>query len=360
VRALKERPDEFESILVHTGQHYDHEMSQIFLDQLRVGDPDHFLAVGSGTQATQTARIMEALEPLLVELDPALVLVPGDVNSTMAASLVAAKLGIPVGHIEAGLRSFDRSMPEEINRTVTDALADLLFTHSPEARGHLLAEGRSAADIYEVGNTMIDTLVAMRGEIAARDAPSRLELEPASYLVVTLHRPALVDGPRLREAIEGLDAAAREMPVVFAAHPRTRKNMERMGLTARRARIIDPLGYLEFLSLVASARGVLTDSGGIQEETTFLGIPCLTLRDNTERPVTCEMGTNLLLGLRPERIADAPALIDEVMRRSARVPDGWDGSAAQRIVDVLSERESFAGFADAGERAPSSATALRS
>jgi UDP-N-acetylglucosamine 2-epimerase (non-hydrolysing) len=274
---------------------------------------------------------------VLIEREPDVVLVPGDVNSTLAAALVAVKLELPVAHVEAGLRSFDRTMPEETNRVLTDAISELLFIHSPEARDHLLREGRPPAAIHDVGNTMIDTLVAMRGRIESVGAAAALGLTPGEYLVVTLHRPALVDGPLLVDAVSALQAVARELPVVFPAHPRTTARMAALGLDGGSPglRLVEPLGYIEFLSLLADAAGALTDSGGIQEETTFLGVPCLTLRDSTERPVTVDMGTNVLLGLRPERIAEAPALIEDVRRREARVPRGWDGRASERIVEVL-------------------------
>jgi UDP-N-acetylglucosamine 2-epimerase (non-hydrolysing) len=337
-RALALRPEEFEHVLVHTGQHYDTSMSEVFFAELGVGEPDHRLQVGSGSHAQTAARVMERLEPLLLELAPDVVLAPGDVNSTLAAALVAVKLGLEVGHIEAGLRSFDRTMPEEINRVVTDSISDMLFIHSPEARDHLLAEGRPPELIHYVGNTMIDTLVAMRERIAATDVTERLGLRGGEYLVVTLHRPALVDGPLLAETVQALASVARELPVVFPVHPRTRARMASEGLGSddhRPLRLIDPLGYLDFLALVASAAGVLTDSGGIQEETTFLGVPCLTLRANTERPVTVEMGTNVLLGLAPARIYDVPDLLAQARRRPARVPPLWDGRAAERIVELL-------------------------
>jgi UDP-N-acetylglucosamine 2-epimerase (non-hydrolysing) len=316
-----------DQVLVHTGQHYDAMMSAVFFDELGIREPDHFLEVGSGTHAQQTARVMERLEPVLVNERPDIVLVPGDVNSTLAAALTAAKLGITVGHIEAGLRSGDWSMPEEINRIVTDSVSSLLFIHSPEARDNLIAEGHDAAAIHYAGNTMIDTLVAMRDRLP--------QATRAGHLVVTLHRPALVDGPLLHDAIAELRALATQLPVVFPAHPRTRASIERQGIATEGIELIEPVGYLEFLGLVASAAGVLTDSGGIQEETTFLGVPCFTLRDNTERPVTVELGTNVLLGLHPQRIAEVPALIDEVRSRAASVPPYWDGAAAGRIADVL-------------------------
>lgn len=336
--ALARRPDEFEHVLIHTGQHYDHAMSQIFLDELGLGDPDHLLHVGSGTHAQQAAQTMERLEPLLRELDPAVVLVPGDVNSTLGAALVAAKLCLPIGHIEAGLRSFDRTMPEEVNRVVVDAVSDLLFVHSPEAIDNLLAEGRPPEAIHAVGNTMIDTLVAMRGRIAAADAAAVHGLAPRDYVLVTLHRPALVDGPLLGEVLRWLVVLSARLPAVFPVHPRTRRALaavldERAG--AGRVKLLEPVGYVEFLSLMSTAAAVLTDSGGIQEETTWLGVPCFTLRDTTERPVTVSLGTNTLLGLHPERIAEIPQQLAAADGRTHRLPDGWDGAAASRIVDVL-------------------------
>lgn len=338
IAELRRRGDGFEHVLVHTGQHYDRAMSQVFLEELGVPEPDHVLGVGSGSHAQQTARVMERLEPVLLEESPDLVLVPGDVNSTLAAALVAVKLRIPIGHVEAGLRSFDRSMPEEINRVVADSTADLLFVHSPEAQGNLLREGASPGTIHYVGNTMIDTLVAMRERIEAFGACRRRGLDPGGYVVVTLHRPALVDGPLLEATIERLRKLTRRWPVVFPAHPRTRKEMAARGIAAEapRLHVTDPVGYVEFLSLVADAAGVVTDSGGIQEETTFLGVPCFTLRDNTERPVTLTHGTNHLLGLAPERLEEVPELL-EAARVRPRVdpPPLWDGRAAARIVDVV-------------------------
>jgi UDP-N-acetylglucosamine 2-epimerase (non-hydrolysing) len=323
--------------LVHTGQHYDDEMSRIFLEELGVGAPDHMLDVGSGSHAVQTARVMERLEPVLERERPDCVLVPGDVNSTLAAALVAAKLEIPVVHLEAGLRSFDRTMPEELNRIVTDQLSSVLFTHSPEARENLRREGVEDHRVHAVGNTMIDTLVALRERIEALDAPGRHGLSRSEYLVVTLHRPALVDGPLLAEAVAALDRVADELPVVFPVHPRTASAMRRAGLafSSPGVRLLEPLGYLEFLGLLAGAAAALTDSGGIQEETTYLGIPCFTLRDNTERPVTCELGTNVLLGLAPKRILEIPKRLRWVRRLDSSVPPGWDGEAAERVVDVL-------------------------
>lgn len=340
--ALERRPDEFDHVLVHTGQHYDAAMSEVFFEELGVGEPDYRLDVGSGSHAVQTAKVMERLEPVLLAERPDVVLVPGDVNSTLAAALVAVKLGLPVGHVEAGLRSFDRTMPEELNRIVTDAVSQMLFIHSPEAREHLLAEGRSEGSIHYVGNTMIDTLVAMRERIDALDAAARHGFADGEYLLVTLHRPALVDGPLLIDAAAALRAVAKTMPVLFPVHPRTRARLMAEDPTLETApglTMLEPTGYLEFLALIVRAAGVLTDSGGIQEETTFLGVPCLTLRDNTERPVTQTMGTNLLLGLTPERIRETPELLAEVRERDHQVPPLWDGHAAERIVDVLAAQE---------------------
>src|SRR4051794_21565590 len=315
-------------VLVHTGQHYDAAMSDVFFRDLGIRAPDHFLDVGSGTHAEQAARVMQRLEPVLRDEQPDLVLVPGDVNSTLAAAITAARLQTAVGHIEAGLRSFDRSMPEELNRVLTDSISDLLFIHSPEARDNLLREGRPEESIHFVGNTMIDSLVAIRGRIRGSDR--------GGHLLVTLHRPALVDGPLLGEVVQQLTRLADTIPIVFPVHPRTRAALDAQGLEAPGA--IEPVGYVEFLGLVAGAAAVLTDSGGIQEETTYLGVPCFTLRDNTERPITVELGTNVLLGLRPERIAELPALIEHGRSRQVSVPPYWDGAAAERVADVVSSQ----------------------
>jgi UDP-N-acetylglucosamine 2-epimerase (non-hydrolysing) len=334
---LARRRDEFEHVLVHTGQHYDREMSEIFLEELGVGEPDYALGVGSGSHAQQTAGVMERLEPVLLETEPDVVLVPGDVNSTLAAALTAAKLELPIGHVEAGLRSFDRTMPEEINRIVADQVSDLLFIHSPEARDNLLAEGRPASAIHDVGNTMIDSLVAMRERIEGRRAFADYGVDSGAYLVVTLHRPILVDGPLLGEAMARIAAVAEVLPVVFPVHPRTRAALETLGLEVdpRRLHLIDPVGYIEFLSLVSQSAAVLTDSGGIQEETTYLGKACFTLRSTTERPITVSMGTNTLLGLEPERIREVPELIAAAAGTEFSVPPLWDGRAAERVVDLL-------------------------
>ncbi|HET7590295.1 MAG TPA: UDP-N-acetylglucosamine 2-epimerase (non-hydrolyzing) [Solirubrobacterales bacterium] len=335
IGAMRERHPEGRHTIVHTGQHYDRLMSDVFLDELGVPAPDHMLEVGSGSHAAQTARTMERLEPVLLEEKPDLVMVPGDVNSTLAAALSAVKLGIPVAHIESGLRSFDMTMPEEVNRIVADRFSSLLFLHSEEAIGNLTAEGIPGERMHMVGNTMIDSLVALGDRIRAAGSAERLGLEPGSYVLVTLHRPALVDGPLLAETVSQLAALAREMPVVFPVHPRTRKMMEGIEPEHPGLHLIEPLGYLDFLSLLGDARAVLTDSGGIQEETTYLGIPCFTLRANTERPITIRLGTNTLLGLDPAAIAGIPAALSEGREAPGDPPPLWDGKAAQRIADVV-------------------------
>ncbi len=333
IGALRDRFPEWRNSIVHTGQHYDRLMSQVFLEELGVPHPDHSLSVGSGTHAQQIARVMERLEPVLRDERPDLVIVPGDVNSTLGAGLCAAKLGIPVAHLESGLRSFDRTMPEETNRIGADLLASLCFLHCDEAIENLRAEGVEESRLQFVGNTMIDTLVALEERIRERGAAASLGLEPGGYLLVTLHRPALVDGPLLGEAMDALSRVAGELPVVFPVHPRTRKALGDDGRAG--LRLIDPVGYLDFLSLEAGAGAVLTDSGGIQEETTYLGVPCFTLRDNTERPVTIRLGTNTLLGLDPSRIAEIPSMLASAQRRHAELPPLWDGKAARRVADVL-------------------------
>jgi UDP-N-acetylglucosamine 2-epimerase (non-hydrolysing) len=311
-------------------------MSEIFLEELGVGEPDYQLGVGSGSHAQQVAAVIERLEPVLLEAEPDLVLVPGDVNSTMAAAITTSKLGLPLGHVEAGLRSFDRTLPEELNRVVTDQLSQFLFIHSPEARDNLLAEGCPATAIHDVGNTMIDSLVALRERIEERRAPEERGLERGSYLVVTLHRH-WIDGPFIAAAIGRLAEISAELPVVFPVHPRTRAVLDALALEPELERLLllPPLGYVEFMSLISGSAGVLTDSGGIQEETTFLGIPCFTLRPNTERPVTVSMGTNTLLGVDPARIGDVPALLAAAGGREPRIPALWDGKASERIVEVL-------------------------
>ncbi len=331
IARLRERLPDADHSLVHTGQHYDPSMSRIFFDDLGASlpEPDHVLEIGSGTHAQQTARVIERLEPVIEAERPDLMIVPGDVNSTLAASLVAAKALIPLAHIESGLRSFDRTMPEEVNRIVTDRLSDLLFVHCDEAVENLRAEGTPQERIHFVGNTMIDTLVALEDRIRGLGAAKARGLWPGGYLLVTLHRPNLVDGPLLRDVIERLAQVNERMPVVFPAHPRTRNALDSPPEWA-----VEPVGYLEFLSLEAEAAAVLTDSGGIQEETTYLGVPCFTLRDNTERPVTIRAGTNTLLGLDPDRIAEIPDLVGK-QGDPPDPPPMWDGKAAERVAEVV-------------------------
>jgi UDP-N-acetylglucosamine 2-epimerase (non-hydrolysing) len=339
LHALKDR-DEVVQSLVHTGQHYDANMSAVFFQQLGMPPPDLNLSVGSGTHAVQTAEVMARLEPVVLDRRPDVVLVYGDVNSTVATALVAAKLGVPIGHVEAGLRSFDRSMPEEINRLVTDQLAELLFTPSEDGDENLLREGIPPEKIFRVGNVMIDSLVRllpMARESFARTA--RTNSLPECYALVTLHRPANVDDSGvLVKILETLLDVNRDLAVVFPAHPRTRRRIEDFNLDAGKLRIVDALPYVEFLGLQSRATVVITDSGGIQEETTYLGIPCLTIRENTERPVTVSMGTNVLVGRDPEKLRTELSRVLAGQAKKGSVPALWDGSAGERIADVLMER----------------------
>ena len=334
---LARRRDRFEAILVHTGQHYDQAMSESFFRDLGIPEPDVNLGVGSGSHGEQTAQVLMAIEKILLERRPDAVLVVGDVNSTLAATLAAVKLHIPVAHVEAGLRSFDRAMPEEINRILTDAVSGWLFTTEPSAETHLLREGVARERIHFVGNVMIDTLLAHRERARALDTLERLGLEAGRYAVLTLHRPSNVDSPdQLRRLFGVLSRLGDRMPVVFPVHPRT-ANAIRNNLQGERLnlRMTEPLGYLEFLRLLMDARMVLTDSGGIQEETTALGVPCLTLRESTERPVTVTEGTNTIVGTDPTAIE---AAIEKQLASpppTGRRPALWDGRAAARIVDVL-------------------------
>ena len=324
--------------LVHTGQHYDEKMSRLFFEELGIPAPDLNLEVGSGSQAVQTAEILRRFEPVVLETKPDMVVVVGDVNSTMACTLVSVKLGIPVAHIEAGLRSFDRSMPEEINRLVTDALADLLFVSEPSGLENLRSEGIPGEKVHFVGNVMIDTLLRHRERAKRSDVGARLGVESGPYVLVTLHRPANVDNPtKLAGLLRALDELARELPVVFPIHPRTRKNAMEAGLGPELGRLVtsDPLGYLDFLNLMSNAKVVITDSGGVQEETTVLGVPCLTVRENTERPVTIACGTNRLVGTGPDRMLRAAREALHGPRPESRLPELWDGKAAQRIVEIL-------------------------
>ncbi|MFH1037834.1 MAG: UDP-N-acetylglucosamine 2-epimerase (non-hydrolyzing) [PVC group bacterium] len=332
---------EIEPLLVHTGQHYDEEMSDLFFRELGIPRPDINLEIGSSTHARQTAEIMKAFEPLLVERKPDLVLVVGDVNSTIACGLVAVKLGVRLAHVEAGLRSFDRTMPEEINRVLTDAISDLLFCTEQSGVDNLLAEGVAREKIFLVGNVMIDTLLRNRERAETSTILEKYGLTPGEYAVMTLHRPSNVDDPEtFGGIIDALEVIQKDMPVIFPVHPRTRKTIDRVLPPARLfalpgLRLIDPAGYLDFLKLMADARLVLTDSGGIQEETTILKVPCLTIRKNTERPVTCEIGTNHLAGVTTETILAAYREFASGDRKPGDAPPLWDGKAAGRIVEIL-------------------------
>jgi UDP-N-acetylglucosamine 2-epimerase (non-hydrolysing) len=328
----------FRLTLVHTGQHYDENMSKVFFDDLGLPRPDAHLGTGSGTQAEQTARVMLAFEPVMLKADPDLVVVVGDVNSTLACALVAAKCGVRVAHVEAGLRSFDRTMPEETNRILTDVVCDLLFITSPEARDNLLREGIDAPKIHFVGNVMIDSLRTFEPEAEKSPILETLGLTRGGYGLVTLHRPSNVDDmTQLADLLDALTELSHDIPLVFPVHPRTRLAMQKAQYRVQGSgmRLIDPVGYLDFLKLMKYSSIVLTDSGGIQEETTALGIPCLTIRENTERPVTVTVGTNRLVGTDTARIIAEARDVLANDAREARIPDLWDGKSAPRIAQVM-------------------------
>ena len=321
--------------LVHTGQHYDERMSKLFFEQLRIPLPDVDLEVGSGSHAVQTAEVMKRFEPVLLSDRPDAVVVVGDVNSTIACALTSVKLGIPVAHVEAGLRSFDRAMPEEINRILTDAISRWLFVSEPSGLDNLRNEGIADERVHYVGNVMIDTLVACREQFAQASL-AEVGVPNGDYAVLTLHRPSNVDHPEtLRGLMGAIEVIQREIPLVFPVHPRTRKALAESRVALPNVRLAEPLGYLEFMKLVTNARFVLTDSGGIQEETTYLGVPCLTLRDTTERPSTIEQGTNVLVGSDPVQIVSAAQKMLQPRANGHRVPELWDGHAAPRILEVL-------------------------
>ena len=351
-RAGASRGVTFEQTLVHTGQHYDAALSDVFFDQLGLPEPDVLLGVGSGSQAVQTARLLEALEPVILERRPDVVVAPGDVNSTLAAALVAAKLHVPLAHLEAGLRSGDKQMPEEINRIVADHCADVLFTTCADADENLAREGADASRVLRVGNTMIDTLVRLLPLARAREARARaaVGVPDGPLVLVTLHRPSNVDEPRqLQALVASLAQIAADVPVVFPVHPRTRVTLDALsddgtgavagggGDASGGLHVVDPLGYLEFLALMSVAAAVVTDSGGVQEETSYLGVPCVTVRTTTERPVTCTLGTNRLVDP-----ADHGAIVAAVRDGCARshAPASiplWDGHASERVVAALAE-----------------------
>ena len=349
IRALRAQPDAIPVCLVHTGQHYDAEMNDAFFTQLQIPHPDIELEVGSGSHAVQTAEIMKRFETVVEAESPVAVLVVGDVNSTIACALVAAKKNIPVIHVEAGLRSFDRTMPEEINRVLTDRISDMLFITEPSARDNLRNEGVDDRQVHFVGNVMIDTLrhslsqsVPVETTLAGVGNAGLFLASETGYAVLTLHRPANVDDRDLfKHLLETVRLVSEKIPVVFTVHPRTRKALNDHGLHAyldtERIVCLPPLGYLEMLGLVSSARLVMTDSGGLQEETTVVGVPCITLRENTERPVTVEQGTNTIAGHDRELIM---SVVDEVLAdggKRGRTPELWDGKAADRIKQVLSD-----------------------
>jgi UDP-N-acetylglucosamine 2-epimerase (non-hydrolysing) len=344
VYAALERSGLVEQRLIHTGQHYDAAVKDVFFAELPLPKPHVQLEVRSGMHGEQTARALDGLERVLVDMRPDLVLVPGDVNSTLAGALAAVKLHIPVCHLEAGLRSFDWAMPEEHNRKVADHLASLLLTHSDDANENLAREGIESDRIAFVGNTMIDTLLANVERARALETCRELGLEPGGYVLVTLHRPSLVDDPELlARTMRALESVAERIPVLFPVHPRTRQRLATLGLVEHtRVRLATPESYRRFLSLQADAAAVVTDSGGVQEETTALGVPCFTLRDNTERPVTLTHGSNVLLGLAPERLVEIPDRLSANGHRHDRRPPLWDGRAGERAARAIEARVGLA------------------
>lgn len=337
-------------VLVHTGQHYDFEMSKIFFEELKIPKPDYNLGVGSGSHTIQTAKIMERLEPILLKEKPRLVIVVGDVNSTLAGALVAAKLHIPVAHIEAGLRSFDKRMPEEINRLLTDHIADYLFTTESSAVQNLLKEGIERKKIFFVGNLMIDTLLKSKVRSQKSKTLEKLWLKKKEYGVLTLHRPENVDNKNiLKEILEAIEEIQKKIKIIWPIHPRARKQLKKFNLfdkikEMKNLVLIKPLGYLEMLSLNSQAKFVLTDSGGIQEETTVLGIPCLTLRENTERPITVTKGTNIIVWTKKRRIILETSKILRGDSKKGRIPRYWDGKTSQRILKILNKTIKYGRF----------------
>jgi len=330
-----------EPFLIHTGQHYDREMSELFFEQLGMPEPDRYLGIGSAGHGEQTGRIMIDFEAAIRDIAPDLVVVVGDVNSTIACGLVAAKLGIALAHVEAGLRSFDRSMPEEINRVLTDQISDYLFTTEASALENLRREGIDESKVHFVGNVMIDTLETHREQAAGRDTLERLNLTEGEFGLVTLHRPSNVDEADMLEALlDALSQISQRIPLVFPVHPRSRAKIAEFGLNAiveRNAalRLIDPVGYLDFLRCMSSAKLVITDSGGIQEETTVLAVPCITVRDNTERPVTVSKGTNVVVGRNAQAMRREAFEVLDGRGKTGTLPELWDGRASERIVEVL-------------------------
>ncbi len=340
LKQLQLHPDKFETMLVHTGQHYDYKLSRVFFEQLKMRKPDVYLGVGSGSHAAQTARIMMKTEELMIKNKPDLVIVMGDVNSTMAAAIVAAKLCVEVAHIEAGLRSFDNTMPEEINRVVTDRLSRYLFVTEESGIRNLKNEGAADSGIFFTGNIMIDSLINNFEEAGKSEILDELSLKPEEYATLTLHRPSNVDDEvTLKKICTILAEISESIPIVFPCHPRTHGKLREFGLfdniNKDALKITEPIGYLDFLRLQSQSKFALTDSGGIQEETTYMNIPCLTLRENTERPVTVETGSNTLTGIDKIKIFDS---VDRIMAgkyKTGKIPELWDGETAKRIVDIL-------------------------
>lgn len=341
-RAFQPYQEKIKHLICHTGQHFDEKMSEVFFKEFGLPKPDFNLGIGGGSHASQTARIMLAFEEILVAEKPDLVIVPGDVNSTMACSLVASKFGIPIAHVESGLRSFDRGMPEEVNRVVTDVLSDFLFVSEPSGLINLKNEGIADEKVFYVGNIMIDSLVDFLPKIEASQKVKELGMEKGEYVLVTFHRPSNVDSPEfLNELVDMLNDIAVRVPVVFPIHPRTRKHLESNGMLNKfsdNVKFTEPIGYIDFLALVKDARFIITDSGGIQEETTFLGVQCITVRDNTERPVTVELGTNQLIGTDLKDVKKAYDKLFAGELKEGRIPELWDGQTAMRIAGILSKR----------------------
>ncbi len=343
----KNSNEEFTHLICHTGQHYDEKMSKVFFDDLELPRPDFYLGIGSGSHAEQTAGVMLAFEKILLVEKPDMIIVVGDVNSTIACSLVASKLGIKVAHVEAGLRSFDRSMPEEINRLLTDAISDFLFVTEKSGMQNLQNEGVDKQKVFFTGNVMIDSLVNYLDKADQSDILSDYNVEKGEYILVTLHRPANVDSPDfLKRVFVSLNSYAENVKIVFPVHPRTRQNIKQHGIDEEISSNIimtEPIGYIDFLSLVKNAKLIVTDSGGIQEESTYLGVQCITVRNNTERPVTVEVGTNHLIGTDWYDVDASVMKILSGITKKGKIPELWDGKAAERIVDIILSNSPYAG-----------------
>ena len=341
MHAMKAEGGAFDQILVHTGQHYDRAMSDVFFEELGLPEPDAYLSVGSGTHAEQTSKAMATFEPVLLKFAPDVVVVVGDVNSTLACAIVATKLGVKIAHVEAGLRSFDRTMPEEINRILTDQIADYLFTPSRDGNTNLAREGVDPKRVFFVGNVMIDTLIRLLPKTNPERACAAVGVKPHDFALATLHRPSNVDdAATLTEIMKAMAVVAKTRPVVFPVHPRTRARIGEMGLAklSGDVKLIEPLGYLDFLALESVASIVMTDSGGVQEETAYLGVPCLTLRPNTERPVTIESGMNRLVASKASDIVSAVSALAAKGKAKHTIPELWDGHASERIARILLEQ----------------------